>query len=189
MDMKLISTIAVFSASAFISGYLLAKKKYQALEQEGVESVKQSFKDKCKNCEYSAKKATATPKKNVTSDNSDVAKTTNSNDNLSAQKIEYNKLAEKYRVKGDEDMDGNIYVIPPDVFGDTGYEVMSLTLYNNGVLVDDVKQEVVKNPEKLVGKEYTKYFGNYDEPDRVCVRNDTKKLDIEILSDIDDYEE
>ena len=66
---------------------------------------------------------------------------------------------------------------------------MSLTLYSNNVLVDDIRGTVIKKPEKLVGTDYMDHFGNDDDPDRVCIRNDEKKLDIEILFDMDEYEE
>lgn len=168
-------------------GYLIGKKKYQEIEESAVASVKKAFKDKCEYCEYKSKKNVEDSKNTVAPDKVDV----NDMDKQSAQKIEYNKLVEKYKIKeeGDGDMDGSIYVISPDSFGDSGYKALSLTLYSNNVLVDDIKREVIKTPEKLVGKDYMNHFGNYDDPDRVCIRNDTKKLDIEILFDMDEYEE
>lgn len=181
-------TAIIGLAVGFGIGYFFGKKKYQAIEEDSVSSVKKAFRDKCEWCEHSSNKYAANIKSVPDPENN--PDKSEDKDKVSEQKIEYYKLAEKYKAKGDEEnMNNNIYVISPEVFGDSGYEEMSLTLYSNNVLVDDIRGTVIKKPEKLVGTDYMDHFGNDDDPDRVCIRNDEKKLDIEILFDMDEYEE
>ena len=80
---------------------------------------------------------------------------------------------------------GNIYVIPPDSYGELGYEEVSLTYYADNVLAYD-DDSVIRNVDKVVGKGSLNTFGEYED-DSVFVRDDDKKIDYEILRDTRTY--
>lgn len=85
----------------------------------------------------------------------------------------------------DDDMgDNKPYVIAPEEF-DTkdGYEAVSLTYYNDGVVADEWDVPVPESDfDYLFGSESLTHFGEYED-DSVFVRNDALKADYEILKD------
>lgn len=82
----------------------------------------------------------------------------------------------------------NIYFIPPEEYAVINdYEVIDLTLYNDGVLCDDM-DEIVEDWDQKVGNDYKNYFGkNPEDPDVIHIRNDIFKCDYEITRDLRDY--
>lgn len=84
------------------------------------------------------------------------------------------------------DPDEEPYVISPDELGEyTGYTVIELTYYADHVLADDM-DEKIDCPTEIVGRTALDSFGRYEE-DSVCVRNDRKKCDYQILLDCRNY--
>ena len=79
------------------------------------------------------------------------------------------------------------YVIPPDEFGEVGYEQIELTYYDDGVLADD-DDEIIDDPEAVVGPYALTSFGKYED-DAVFVRNDARRCDYEILADHRNYDD
>ena len=79
-----------------------------------------------------------------------------------------------------------VYVIPPESFGETDFETVSLSYYADKVLVDDTKHEVITNVDELVGRNSLETFGEYED-DSVFVRNENLKKDFEILLDMRNY--
>ena len=96
------------------------------------------------------------------------------------------------RITRDEPESGsfrdNIYFIPPEEYAAINdYEVIDLTLYNDGVLCDDM-DEIVEDWDQKVGNDYKNYFGkNLEDPDVIHIRNDIFKCDYEITRDLRDY--
>ena len=77
------------------------------------------------------------------------------------------------------------YSIDPEEFGnreDEGWDTMVLTYYADGVLTDDV-DEVVEQPEVVVGLDNLKIFEEFPDATCVYVRNETWRTDFEILRD------
>lgn len=76
------------------------------------------------------------------------------------------------------------YVIAPEEFGEIDeYETETLTYYEgDGVLVDDISDEVIEDVDAMIGEGSLEHFGEY-EPDSVHVRNDRARCDYEILLD------
>lgn len=77
------------------------------------------------------------------------------------------------------------YSIDPEEFGDKedeGWDTMVLTYYADGVLTDDV-DEVVEQPEVVVGLDNLKIFEEFPDATCVYVRNETWRTDFEILRD------
>ena len=78
-----------------------------------------------------------------------------------------------------------VYVIPPESFGELGYETVSLTYYADKVLADDY-DEVIDDLDLIGGEESLNSFGEYED-DSVFVRNDENGTDYEILMDLRKY--
>ena len=82
----------------------------------------------------------------------------------------------------DDYSDDEPYIIDPSEFGNNGnYATQTCTYFADGVLVDDV-DEVIEDPEKLVGNLHVDIFRDFDATS-VYVRNDWMKMDFEILKD------
>ena len=77
------------------------------------------------------------------------------------------------------------YVIPPTEFGELGYREMSLNYYADGVLTDE-DDNPIEDVDDAVGSGFYKHFVEYEE-DSVYVRNDSVKVDFEILYDTRNY--
>lgn len=104
------------------------------------------------------------------------------------EKAKYEEYANKYKSENEEEEDvRKPYVISPDEFDENGYDTLSLTYYADGVLTDDQDERMDDDDiEELIGKESLNHFGEYED-DSVFVRNDRRKLDIEILLDMRNY--
>lgn len=92
-------------------------------------------------------------------------------------------------VKEDEEVDDveKPYVIPPEEYGELeGYRTVTLYYHADGVLTDD-QNEVVEDADDVVGADFSEHYGEYEE-DSVCVRNDAKRTDYEILYDPSTYQ-
>lgn len=77
------------------------------------------------------------------------------------------------------------YSIDPEEFGDKeeeGWDTMTLTYFADGVLTDDT-DEVVEQPEVVVGLDNLKIFEEFPDATCVYVRNETWRTDFEILKD------
>lgn len=96
-----------------------------------------------------------------------------------------NENVEENKEEEDEDLD-KPQVISPDEFEENeDYDVVSLTLYADGVLTDE-RDNVIENIDELVGSDSLNRFGEYEE-DSVFVRNDARMTYYEILRDADKY--
>lgn len=94
--------------------------------------------------------------------------------------------AEKYEQKGAIVEDAGPYVISPDEFGDEGYDIAYLTYYNDGILVNDMNDKL-DDADEIVGTEFKKHFGEFDNPNEVIVRNEKLRCDYDITFDPRDY--
>lgn len=77
------------------------------------------------------------------------------------------------------------YSIDPEEFGDKedeGWDTMVLTYFADGVLIDDA-DEIVEQPEVVVGLDNLKIFEEFPDATCVYVRNETWRTDFEILKD------
>lgn len=89
--------------------------------------------------------------------------------------------------KKEEEDDMEPYVIPPEDFDEEGYQVESLTYWNDGVLTDELDQVVFDIPG-TVGEDSLSHFGEYED-DSVFVRNDRTRTDYEILLDTRNFKD
>ena len=77
------------------------------------------------------------------------------------------------------------YSIDPEEFGDKeeeGWDTMTLTYFADGVLIDDT-DEIVEQPDVVVGLDNLKIFEEFPDATCVYVRNETWRTDFEILKD------
>lgn len=94
---------------------------------------------------------------------------------------------EKIEEKEEVDDVERPYVIDPKYFDEyDDYNAINLTLYADGVLVDDNTNEPVEDVDETVGLDNLNHIGEYEE-DAVHVRNDKLRCDYEILRDVMKY--
>ena len=178
MNRKLIDILAFLTGAAIgsVVTWKLIEKKYKILAEEEIESVR----------EYYSKKETpltAEPKK-VTSDNTQKQEYTKVLENLN-----YNHSNETQPVKVKTDVDPDIYIIPPESFGEyEDYKMATLTYYNADKTLTDEYDTVINDLEELIGEDPSIHFGEYED-DSVHVRNDKLRTDYEILLDLRSYDE
>ena len=96
--------------------------------------------------------------------------------------VNYNKLASTYKPQEEPTRFDDPFIIDPSEFGeDPEYDTMTLTYFADGVLVDDV-DEVVEEPDIVVGLENLKIFEEFGATS-IYVRNDIYKTDYEVIRD------
>lgn len=174
----------------FISGaaiasfvtYKVVEKKYKDIADEEIASVKAMYERKLQKVELERSDALIQvfeKDEEVEVEVENQWPKTNPYDTLVTDLGYSNKKEE------DEMEDNTIEVIPPEDFGEYGYECESLTYYTDDVLTydDDTK---ITDVEKLVGPIALKSFGEYED-DSVFVRNHGMKTDFEILKEYRRY--
>ena len=96
--------------------------------------------------------------------------------------VNYNKLVQNYNPSKNVVEYDDPFIIDPSEFGENDdYDTMTLTYFADGVLIDDV-DDVVEEPDIVVGLENLKVFEEYG-ASSVYVRNDIYKTDYEIIRD------
>ena len=99
----------------------------------------------------------------------------------------YEMVTGPYRMVEDPENRGKksleaIELIGPDEFGEGGYEASFLTLFADGILVEDAGGFVVQEeliPE-MIGKDALKHMGEFA-PGMIHVRNHERQMDYEIV--------
>lgn len=161
--------------------YVYIKDMYAEIAQEEINSVKEAYAEKAKNLQRDV--ITEDKKKEKV----DEAKNKPDISEYAA-KLKENGYT-NYSEISQEDNDVEVpYVIAPEDYGENDeYETISLTYYSDGVLTDE-DDEVITNPDKLVGEDFVSHFGDYED-DSVFIRNDDRKIDFEILMDYRTYQD
>lgn len=176
----------VGAAAGSAATWLYAKKYYERIAQEEIDSVKAVFSER--------KPDTVVKNNNVQEENqhkADIAKLKPDLVNYAAKLQEegytnYTKHSEKIIEEKDVPMPNKPYIISPEEFGESGnYTQISLTYYSDGVLADD-EDEIIEDIDDTVGEDFADHFGDYED-DSVFVRNDRLRCDYEILKDNRSY--
>lgn len=180
--------------AGYLAGHFITKKKCTKRADAEIAAVRQSYSEFFANKESKEpekkaggekpKKASETPATKMKS-SLDGTKKTN------ATTVDYNKQYRKGLKKlgyiedkeeePDEVSPGYIYLITPEQFSESEYNVMELTYYADKVLAD-ADDNIIRDPIKVVGHEALNSFGKYEEG-AVYVRNDKEGIDYEILLD------
>ena len=200
-----LSKFVVFAAGAgigFVVTWRLVKKYYNISANEEIAEVKYGYarKDGEKS---ESKKADAVGDAIREGIKDGMKKPITENDirNLTAQLqnmgyVDYSnkedepvKKTEKIEEKEEVDNVERPYVIEPRYFDEyDDYNTINLTLYADGVLVDDSSNEPVEDVDETVGLDNLNHIGDYEE-DAVHIRNDKLRCDYEILCDTKKYSE
>lgn len=178
-------SVLIFAAGAAIGSLVtwkLTKTKYEAIANEEIKSVKETW-----------------AKRNSKNDISKESDTDETDDEEDDSECEVSEDMDKYKelVTGNgyfsEDelevrMRKGPYVIPPDELGEEDdYEIETLYYFEDKVLTDDFFNPI-EDVEGMVGKASLETFGQYED-DSVYVRNDRYKIYFEILADLRKYSE
>lgn len=174
---KTIINIFIFAAGVVIGSsvtWKYVKGKYERIANEEIESVKEV---------YSRKKT-----EDITPIDDDSLATSIEEANQYIEEIE--KCGYSTAVNISEERRGKPmiiegpYVISPEEFDELdGYEAVSLTYYNDGVVTNMFDTEYDEDEvEEMVGKDFVEHFGEYED-DCVFIRNDELRADYEITRD------
>ncbi|MDR0918120.1 MAG: hypothetical protein LBM93_02560 [Oscillospiraceae bacterium] len=169
--MKNLSKLIIFAVGVAVgatSAWYFAKRKYEAITQEEIDSVKEVFQRNRKN-----------PKENefdkLVKSYGDILTTCNyvsKKSDIFSVKDEHKKIEELLLPE----------MISDDVFGDNDdFETMTLFWYADKILAD-YDNEVIDNIDDVVGKETLKYL-DACRGDVIYVRNPKLKCDYEICKD------
>jgi hypothetical protein len=161
-------TFAAGAAIGVTVTWQCARKRFERIAQEEIDSVKESFSQRSEITENMVKATTD-------ADKCEELLRSNGYTNYSGMKNhEENKEAEH---RMDEP-----YIISPEEFGEhLEYETITLTYYFDHILADD-NDEIIADAAEIVGTDFPNHFGEYED-DSVFVRNDRMKCDYEILLD------
>lgn len=172
-----------------------AKKKYERIAQEEIDSVKAVFSKHKQMTGKEANKLRSETMESRENTKKDISKYQSklygygyadcSHSVKDRFQVEFTE--KKDEMEEEEQMD-HPYIITPNEFGEfEDYDTISLTYYSDGILADD-DDELVDNPEEIVGRDSVNHFGEYED-DSVFVRNDRMRCDYEILLDHRTYSE
>lgn len=152
------------------------KTKYEQIAQEEIDSVKETF-SKLKS------KEEKTTSDDISEEKKTLINIVNKHDYTSFSKSNVKK--EEKPLKEDKP-----YVISPMQVGDDDFDCITLTLYSNNVLTNELDERIEGGELKnLIGSEDVfEHFGDYED-DVIYVRNERLKTDFEILRVLDSYEE
>ena len=157
-----------------VAGAYLVKDKIMADAKQEIEEVREYYKSKKEN------------KKEETVEEQPVEEVKEEKEYeeivVNSGYVNYNKPEQitQHSVLEDEP-----YSIDPEEFGDKeeeGWDTMTLTYFADGVLTDDT-DEIVEQPEVVVGLDNLKIFEEFPDATCVYVRNETWRTDFEILKD------
>mgnify|MGYP003563907983 FL=1 len=177
--MKAIKGIFIFAigvVSGTFAGAQIAKKKYEEIANEEIEEIRAYYKER----------ATELPEQTV--------EMTRDEEEPKVEEIEiveerkqYNNIIRGNYMAVDEEEQNNVcdeaYPIDPSEFGNDGKNATeTLTYFADGVLVNEV-DEVVEDPDLVVGRHHIDIFNEFPDATCVYVRNDLDGTDYEILKD------
>lgn len=175
MNKNIIFAFSIGAAIGALVTWKMTKSKYERMAQEKIAEAQQAIERKKINTTKTTEDIKAEIEERVQEHEEAVE--------------EYKDLIEEYgystfsrATTSDPDNKKLIYVIEPWAYGEMdGYDGVELTYWSDGVLTDDL-DEPVEDIEGTIGYDALKHFGEYED-DSVCVRNEIRKVDYQILYD------
>lgn len=175
--MKSIKGIFIFVigvVSGTFVGAQIAKKKYEEIANEEIEEIRAYYKEREKEVkEIEEPNAVEAPEeKSIEVE----------------ERKQYDNIIKRGNYMAvDEEEQNNVcdeaYPIDPSEFGNDGKNATeTLTYFADGVLVNEV-DEVVEDPDLVVGRHHIDIFNEFPDATCVYVRNDLDGTDYEILKD------
>ena len=176
--MSKIKGLLIFAAGAVagtVAGIGISKRHFEAIAAQEINEVRDYFRKVNKELADQLVDKTEEPEKTE----EPVEKSIEEYNNI----IKHGNYMTTEEIDEEDDYgDDEPYIIDPSEFGNNGnYATQTCTYFADGVLVDDV-DEVIEDPEKLVGNLHVDIFRDFDATS-VYVRNDWMKMDFEILKD------
>lgn len=197
MDNKTIGLLSFIAGATVgvIASYQFAKKKYEAIADEEIASVKEIFENRKENAKKIVQEQYIDPEdENNTPPEKTVAE-------IAAEKArkarikrpltDYTAYSKKTPVLNESKMpikDPILQIITPDTVGEEDdYEIISLLFFADDVVTDeDGKVLTEEDIEEMIGSDFATHFGEY-ESDSVNVKNDKLKCYYEILRNARSY--
>ena len=179
--MSKIKGLLIFAAGAVagtVAGIGISKRHFEAIAAQEINEVRDYYRKV--NKELEEQKEEQKEEQENTKKEEVVEETIEEYNNI----IKHGNYVTTEEIDDEEDdySDDEPYIIDPSEFGNNGnYATQTCTYFADGVLVDDV-DEVIEDPEKLVGNLHVDIFRDFDATS-VYVRNDWMKMDFEILKD------
>lgn len=175
--MKTVKGIFIFVigvVSGTFVGAQIAKKKYEEIANEEIEEIRAYYKEREKEVkEIEEPNAVEVPEeKSIEVE----------------ERKQYDNIIKRGNYMAvDEEEQNNVcdeaYPIDPSEFGNEGKNATeTLTYFADGVLVNEV-DEVVEDPDLVVGRHHIDIFNEFPDATCVYVRNDLDGTDYEILKD------
>lgn len=189
---KMSTNMFIFAAGAAIGSavaWLYAKKYYERIANEEIESMKEWLARRVEEQDKEKEEEPETPMENPTTPSVKPDLMDYASRLKDLNYTDYSRRTEEKEETDDEeevdDTDDYIYVIKPEIFGEEDYEEVSLTYYADGVLTDE-QDNPIEDVAGMVGADYASHFGEYED-DSVFIRNDRLRTDFEILADQRNY--
>lgn len=162
-----------------VAGAYLVKDKIMADAKQEIEEVREYYKSKK---ESKKEETEEVPMDRTVETKCDEKEKEYEEIVVNSGYVNYNKPEQiaQHSVLEDEP-----YSIDPEEFGDKeeeGWDTMVLTYFADGVLIDDA-DEIVEQPDVVVGLDNLKIFEEFPDATCVYVRNETWRTDFEILRD------
>lgn len=175
--MKTVKGIFIFVigvVTGTFAGAQIAKKKYEEIANEEIEEIRAYYKEREKEVkEIEEPNAVEAPEeKSIEVE----------------ERKQYDNIIKRGNYMAvDEEEQNNVcdeaYPIDPSEFGNDGKNATeTLTYFADGVLVNEV-DEVIEDPDLVVGRHHIDIFNEFPDATCVYVRNDLDGTDYEILKD------
>lgn len=175
--MKSIKSLFIFAVGALAGTFVgaqIAKKKYEEIANEEIEEIRAYYKEREKEVkEVEEPNAVEAPEeKSIEVE----------------ERKQYDNIIKRGNYMAvDEEEQNNVcdeaYPIDPSEFGNEGKNATeTLTYFADGVLVNEV-DEVIEDPDLVVGRHHIDIFNEFPDATCVYVRNDLDGTDYEILKD------
>lgn len=181
--MKSVKGIFIFVlgvVSGTFVGAQIAKKKYEEIANEEIEEIRAYYKERekeVKQVEEPKQEESYIPTEERVKD-----------EEIKEERKQYNNIIKRgnYMAIDEEEQTNQCdeaYPIDPSEFGNDGKNAtMTCTYFADGVLVDDA-DEVIEDPDLVVGRHHIDIFNEFPDATCVYVRNDLDGTDYEILKD------
>lgn len=159
--------------------YFYLKNRFEQYAQEEIDSVKETYKAKQEPAEEKVEIKHVKPDLKDLFPSDIVKKVEEYKD--------YHTKVEKPDDPAHKPFSEEPEIISEEDFGEIDeYEKLTLTYYSDGILAEELSDEIVENADELVG---TDYIQELEESDAVYVRNDIEKTDYEIVKNLQTYKE
>ena len=192
MNTKVACAIAFVAGAAVgvAASWRVLDTKYKKLADKEIASIKELFYSKPvenneEPDESEEKKFEQSPEEDFTEEEK------KEYTNIASSYTSYTNYTTKSVVEEEPDVkitDSEPYVISPVELGDCDYDVIDLIYYEGDNTLTDEEDEIINDVGELIGWESLEHFGEYED-DSVCVRNDIRKVDYEVLLDVRKYSE